>query len=157
MRNFMAVKNRKRKPKSLVEKCRGMMKGMIIEWIDTDINKNVVDPNMTFGHRNPVHRMYSKELFSAGHKWIIYEAKLQWLIEYDVVFDYGSGVDKHGNSIRFFGTFYDLNEFMIEEIKADLRRGDKDKFKHVEFRAECLDTKPAKTELENFEEIQITV
>ena len=133
------------------------MKGMIIEWVDTDIDRNVIDPNMKFDHKNPVHRMYAKELFSAGYKWIIYQAKLLWFIEYDVVFSYDTGDDKHGNFIRYFGTFYDLNEYMIDKVKEDQRRGNMEKFKHVEFRAECLDTKPPKEELEDFETVQITV
>lgn len=141
----------------MINRAKKLMKGMIIEWVDVDIDKNITDPNMRFSHRNPINRIHARSIFTAGHKWIIYDAKLQWLIDYDVVFEYETGIDKHGNQIRYFGTFYDLNEFMIDQIKADQRRGDMSKFKHVEFRAECLDIKPVKEEIEEFETLQIIV
>jgi hypothetical protein len=149
----MKIKNKggKRNKKinlSLIAKRR--LKGLKISWTDTipnDHSKGGMGP-VDYSHSNPVHQANTKKIISSMFNEIKTRMPVHWLIEFETVFDYGNGEDRHQSTLDFFGVIDDVGELLVDQLIADKKKGAEHAYRHVEFTMTCLDINPPKPTLE---------
>lgn len=125
---------------AMIKRARAGVKGLIIYWIDKDplsASSKVIPGNVD--HRNPIYRLTARKIFQDYGDFIARKQSFRWLLTIKVVFDYDNGQRQYEErELEAFSTTSVLNEYALEQIEDAMRYGDKSKYKHTEFKIECI-------------------
>lgn len=136
---------------AMIQRARRLVKGLIIEWTDTDPLKeeDTVLPG-SVSHKNPMIRPSARKIFQDYQDWIVGRQPFLWLVTITTHFLYDNGVeDRWTTELEAFTTISKINEHALAEIEADFRRGDPSKYTHTAFRIECIGINPKREDKTN--------
>jgi len=141
--------NAKKKMASYQERARRGLKGMILQWTDSDPfseNGKIFDTAVT--HKNPTQRLVVRDMWYSCSDWIL-NAEFQYLVQMDVVYE----TEKRGDKVDQFEFEFTctlrgaksqiLNDAMEAELIESIKCNDaipnghknKGKYKHCVFSA----------------------
>ena len=125
---------------AMIKRARAGVKGLIIDWVDEDPltdSSKVIPGNVS--HRNPIYRLTARKIFEDHGEFITKQQSFRWLVTIKVVFDYDNGQRQYEErELEAFATISAINEYALEQIEDAMRYGDKSKYKHTEFKIECI-------------------
>lgn len=133
---------KRNKKNSNIERARRGVKGLIIEWEDTDpLTSTQTRIDGTVSHRNPVFKLCAQKVFRDYGEWITDRQPFHWLITITVVFKYPNGTEQlEERELEAFAKLADINDHSLSAIKDALRHGDKNCYQTTRFKIECVDT-----------------
>lgn len=135
----MNLKNKKTKFKQAERRANFTLKGLSIEWVDTDPLRDEGNPNIKpkYSHRNHVLRLQAKALWQGLGAAITQETPLLWEVTTTCVFRYANGMEQQETSTtKAHSILTELDSVVLDEIRRDIRHGEN--LHHVHFFIECL-------------------
>ena len=128
---------------AMIKRARAGVKGLIIDWVDEDPltdSSKVIPGNVS--HRNPIYRLTARKIFQDHGEFITKQQSFRWLVTIKVVFDYDNGQRQYEErELEAFATISVINEYALEQIQDAMRYGDMSKYRHTEFKIECIGVK----------------
>lgn len=137
-----------RKKNNNLKRARAGVKGLIIEWEDTDPISHHRDglSNKKVTHKNPVFKMCAHKVMQDFQEFITHKQAFLWQLNITVVFDYPNGQTQlETRELEAFSQLSNINEHSLEAIKDAQRHGNMKYYRTTRFLIECLDTADKKT------------